>query len=336
MKPPIFIVGANRSGTTLFRLILNRHSEIAIPDELSYFRGPFFRAGKGHWRGDQIRRDQYERFVTRFIRNTAETVHPLDADELLQNLISREHPDLRTPYEFVLSSWAAAHGKECWGEKTPGNLFHAPVIREMFPDARFVYMVRDPRAGTSSMQQASIFGEDIVINTLNRLHYMTAGLRLLENTVPEGSRYLLRYEDLITEPEQTLRSICRFLDIEFEPAMLAHHEDAEEFMKARALNDFSKTATSPIDPTRIGSWRKTMSTREIAIVEWLCREEMLRFGYPLDGARLSIVDRFSVPVRSLYWHLHMWRNRNVPQYQVRHGLFPRLTNRIVQPVQTSQ
>lgn len=333
MKPPIFVVGANRSGTTLFRLILNRHSEIAIPDELSYFRGHLFSSSTGLWRGEGLRRDWYEEFVTRFIHNNAETIRPLDAESILAYLLAREEVDLRLPYEHVLTSWAKAHGKERWGEKTPGNLFHVPVIREMFPDARFVYMVRDPRAGANSMQKASLYGEDIVINTLNRHHYMTAGLALLEETVPEDKRFLLRYEDLLTAPEPTIRTVCQFLGVEFEEGMLTHHEDAEDFMRTRALTDFNSTATGPIDPSRVGSWRKHLSRRDVAIVEKICRDEMLRFGYPLDGATLSVADQLSVWARSLYWRRQMRRNRHVPQYQVRHGLFPRLTNRFRQTLQ---
>jgi len=320
---PVFIVGANRSGTTLFRLILNRHSQIAVPDELSYFRGSLFRTSQRGWRNGQFTRQAYETFVRDFLTRNTEVLRPLDVEKLKVGLLVREEVDLRYPYEFVLRSWAEAHGKTRWGEKTPGNLFHAPTIVEMFPDAMFVYMVRDPRAGTSSMRNTSIFGKDIVINTLNRRHFMTVGLRLLEKHVDEQKRLVLRYEDLVTDPERSLQGVCDFLGISFEHGMLDFYVDASDFMKARASSDFNAAATRPIDSSRVDSWREQMSAREVAVVEALCRDEMRRFGYACDGRRLSAQDRLEIIVKEVYWRLQMWKNRRVPQYQVQHGLFPR-------------
>lgn len=324
MVNPIFIVGANRSGTTLFRLMLNKHSQIAVPDELSYFHGPFFWRGRRSWATDRIPRSRYDGFVSSFLRRTANVLAPLDADKLQHEILEREGTDLRFPYDFVLTSWARAHGKSRWGEKTPGNLFHVSTIVRMFPDALFVYMVRDPRAGATSMQQSSIYSEDLVINALNRRRYMSDGYSLLEKHVSPDNRHVLRYEDLVADPESSLRGTLSFLGLEFEPAMLTFHENAREFMGNRASSELNVAATGPVDRSKIDSWRGVLSQREIAVVESICGEEMDRFGYVRDGTPVRARDFAAILTRLCYWRLQMWKHRHIPQYQVQHGLFPRL------------
>lgn len=323
MKKPIFVVGANRSGTTLLRLILNSHSEIAIPDELVYFRGYKFNLGRHNWKRSTMGHDEYDYFVRSFLSRNVEALAPLDTDRLAEEILSEGEPNVQRPYQCALEAWARAHGKSRWGEKTPGNLFFARDIKMMFPDAQFIYMVRDPRAGALSMQRATIYSTDIVMNAHNRRHYMSAGLRSLESVVPAADRTVVRYEDLVTDPEGTTRALCRFLGIDYEPAMLEYHETASRFMKSRAATDINADANRPIQDTKAESWKSEMSPRDIAVVEHVCHDVMHRHGYEPSEYRLSAADRLTVSVRGAYWRYQMWKHRESPGYQVMHGFMPR-------------
>lgn len=326
---PVFVVGANRSGTTLLRLVLNAHSRLALPEELAYFNGRLAGVPLDTWRAPGLTQDQYRRFVRSFVRRHAETFAPLDTDALEAEIMDHPEVSLRRPYATALAAWARCHGKARWGEKTPGNLFFAATILEMFPDARFVYIARDPRAGVASMLRATMFADDVAINALNRVRYATEGRGRLEQAVPPIQRMTLRYEDLVAEPEATVRSLCRFLDEPFEPSMLRFYTDAEDYMTARAASDFNRSATRPISTARIDEWRRQLSPDDVALVEHICADEMARFGYERTAPTSpALAQKLDVWTKRGYLMLQCWRHPHAPQYLLKHRLFDRSRNRL--------
>lgn len=328
MNAPIFIVGANRSGTTLLRLILNAHSRIAIPEEFIYFNSKLAGISIQRWRDPQLTRSGYRDFVRGFLHGAQEAIIPLRPEQLERLIIADSAVDLRRPYQLALESWAHHFGKVRWGEKTPGNLFYADIILEMFPDSRFIYLMRDPRAGVHSMMRTHIFSDDVAINALNRRKYNEDGLLFLERHVPSDQRLLLRYEDLVSEPESSVRKICDFVGEPFEPEMLRFHETAERFMKARAAAEFNQAATNPITDRSMHAWRTQLRAREIAVVEIICRRSMRRFGYAREtrfrGPRVAL----DMLVKTLYWRVRCWRNRQSPQFILKNAMFQRKRNRM--------
>ncbi len=333
MNNPIFIVGANRSGTTLLRLMLNAHPRIAIPDELVYFYAPLAGASTEDWASPDLSREAYRQKVRRFLERNREELAPLSIDELEHKICNAGPPNLRRPYEYALASWADAQGKERWGEKTPGNLFYVDVILDMFPDAQFIYLMRDPRAGVHSMLKSSLFRGGAVINALNRRKYIVRGLSHLQNSVPSAQQVLLQFEDLVRDPEPTLRRLCRFLREDFHPVMLSFHEDSEQYMKQRALDQFNRAATKPVDPDKATAWQQGLSSAQIAEVEWVCRREMDEFGYEREKFALSWASRCAAWLKVAYWHLQDWRHRQSPQFIFQDRILERSRRRVQEMLQ---
>lgn len=327
-QPPIFIVGANRSGTTLLRLILNAHSRIAIPDELAYFDARFACNGSLDWRAPKISPKQYEVFVHNFLARNRETLAPLSIEALEEEILDTRRPDMRRPYRIALERWAAAFGKTRWGEKTPGNLFYVDVIRAMFPAARFIYLMRDPRAGVYSMNTTKLFSNDATINALNRRKYTQQGKQHFQQVVPATQRLFVRYEDLVAHAETTTRRICNFLGVDYEPAMLSFYEDSERYMKKQAAAQFNRSATKPISASKIDAWKGELSPTEVAIIERICRDEMETYGYAPAAPSPPPIPTFSVLVKTAYWKYQMWRHRHSPQYVLQDAIFARTRQRI--------
>jgi hypothetical protein len=322
MKRPIFIVGANRSGTTLLRLILNAHPRIAIPDELIYFDSSLAGIPIERWRRPGLSAEAYEDFVNHFLTTHCEPLDELDKPELKEDILAAD-PSFRRPYRRVLEAWARHYGKERWGEKTPGNLFYADVILEMFPEAQFLYMVRDPRAGVASMQRVSFFSDDVVFNALSRRKHDTTGRSLLERHVPSSQRKTIRYEDLVRRPEAVTQSICRFLSEDFAPEMLHFHRDADEYMKDAAEQRYNETATHPITDDRVDAWRNRLTADQIAVVESLCAPIMRSHGYTPAAPFLPVPRRLEMLIKRAYWSYQCWRHRDVRQYTVKYPIFAR-------------
>jgi hypothetical protein len=315
MPAPLFIVGANRSGTTLLRLLLNAHSAVAIPDEINYFYGFDWTVSYHKWRTPPLSPAAYEAFVDRFLAANAPNVPGLDCASLRDEILSGP-PDLRRPYELLLEQWAALHDKPRWGEKTPGNIYHADLLIDMFPDARFVHVVRDPRGGVASMNRVSFFPDDAVLNALNRHKVMTHGRGFLRRSVPVQQRTEVRYEDLVSDPRGTLRQLCGFLDLAYEEQMLRFHLDAEHFMTEAASSSFNAAATTPISEKHADRWRTALSSDEIAAVEVLCANEMAEFGYLRLYPRLSWRGVVNLVLKWSYWRIQWWRHKHDRHFAV--------------------
>jgi hypothetical protein len=302
---PIFIVGVNRSGTTLLRLILNAHPRIAIPEEINYFN-PWIDA---HWAERAPNVEGFRRRVHWYLHEKLPpgVLPGIDLKPLEDEIVARADVyDWRAVYEGALASWAGRHEKARWGEKTPGNLFYVDTLRTMFPEAQFLHLVRDPRAGVQSMQNTSFFGGDVAINALNRRKYLREGLHR-DATMPSGQWMRVRYEDLLRAPEATVRTLCDFLGEEFTPSMLTYYERAEQYMNPAAANGHNQAARRPIDASKADAWRDRLTPVEAARIESLCRHEMDALGYMPDGPSLSLRDRLTLLFKTLYWHLFQFR-----------------------------
>lgn len=325
---PIFIVGANRSGTTLLRLLLNAHSEIAIPDEINYFYGfTGMEVSYEQWDEPQLSPAQYVAFVDRFLSSNQAKVSELDLSAVRAEILSAPQ-DFRRPYDVLLTRWAAHYGKARWGEKTPGNIYHSNILIDMFPDARFIHVVRDPRGGVASMQRVSFFGADATFNALNRHKIMTHGRDWLARAVPAAQRMEVRYEDLVGAPQRTLEQVCTFVGAAFEPEMLRFHQNADHFMLHEAAATYNRTATRPISSTEAEKWRAQLNDTEIAIIERVCGDEMAEFGYVPVGRSLPWAAACQLAVKRAYWAFQWRRHRYDRHFAVLTPMFSGLRNRL--------
>lgn len=317
---PIFILGTNRSGTTLLRLMLNAHSRIAVPEEMLYFRSDYAGVPVERWQAPGLSDAAYEELARSFVQN-AEALHPeLGTLRLIERIMHDGPRDLRYPYEMIMSTWANLQGKPRWGEKTPGNLFYVDVIYDMFPDAQFIYIARDPRAGVASMQRAEFFPEDIVFNALSRHKHFSTARRLLREHVPPAQWMEMRYEDLVIAPTAALEQVCAFLNEPFESGMLAYHHTAADYMKDEAATGFNAAATRPVSTSRLEDWRSRLTPEDVAVVESICFPEMEAFEYSLDNHSMSWSRRIQKACKTAYWHWKLWRHSSTRHYTVKYEM----------------
>ncbi|NNF57302.1 MAG: sulfotransferase [Rhodothermaceae bacterium] len=328
MNAPIFIVGANRSGTTLVRLLLNAHSGIAVPEELGYFNATIAGIPIERWRAPGWAPGTYKTFVRRFVEGVALNLPGLDPVVLKRTILGSGPADLRHPYACALSAWALSQGKARWGEKTPGNLFYADHIHAMFPDALFIHVVRDPRAGVASMMRAPFCGDDLVFNALNWHKHLTVGRALLERSVPPERQLTVRYEDLVTDPAAVLRTVCAFLGECYEPEMLRFYADAPTYMKSEAATGFNAAATGPVSTASLAKWKQQLAPADVAAIETVCRREMRAFGYQQSGLALPPALVPGLAMKKAYWGAQNWRNRRKPHYTLQHAMFARPKGRL--------
>jgi sulfotransferase family protein len=274
-RAPVIILGVRRSGTTLLRVILDRSSELAIPDE-SYVvpqiaqrhRGPVDPAAFV----DDLRR------LPRF-RELG-----IDPDDVAPRL----RPGI-TPGEAVgavFETYAADRGKQRWGDKTPLYMQYLPMLERLFPEARFVHLVRDGRDAAISFLAMP---EGIVTRTW--AHPTDAAgfacqwrteieaAQALGRRVGPGRHLEVRYERLVAEPEPTVREICTFVELPFEPGMLDYAGTVDLTGKPH-----QQRLTQP-PTTGVRDWRTEMTPADVAAFEEVAGDVLARLGYEVARSR---------------------------------------------------
>ncbi len=327
MESPIFIVGTGRSGTSMLRLILNAHSHIAVPPELTYFNR-YQDLGIEKWDHPDITEAQYRTFVGDFLerRIRGRVLDEASTRELEEKILEDGVRDLRQPFMMALEAYARQHGKKRWGEKSPPHLLYADVMHAMFPDARFILVVRDPRAGVRSMNNVPFFPDDVVFNALHRRHYEKDGYSLLERSVPAGQRMVVRYEDLVASPQSEVATICDFLEEPFEPEMLDFHREAQKHLPPVV---YTKQLSQPISTSSLDKWKRHLTPSEVGVIELLCAEEMTRFGYEPMRTSPTVQDLLEAAVKWLYWKVYRLRMRKQRAHRAPvDGMFPRTRKRL--------
>jgi Sulfotransferase family len=259
---PFFVVGCGRSGTTLLRTMLNRHSQVAIPLE-SLFIVDYLRAKPSLSQNRLVREmaGEYE---------LGEWDMPVGAEDLASTA------DPREAIEKLHEMYAAKHGKTIWGQKTPRFVRHGELLKRAWPNAKFVHVVRDPRAVVSSLIRSDQHQSNALFGSKRWLNDVAAGLKLQEKF--PNDVLLVRYEDLVRNPEHEVRKVCDHLGLDYEPETVSPKgtetkEYGAWYQNAHALLD------RPPDPDRIDLWRKKLTPRQLRLVESMCGELMTKLGY---------------------------------------------------------
>ena len=328
MGAPFFIVGASRSGTTMMRLLLNAHSRIGVPKELAYFE----RCARAGWFSDKkpaFSTSGYRTFVRAFLAKKKRALEGVDLECLEREILAAGPADPAIPFRYAIEAWLEKEGKSTWGEKTPKNVFYVDKIHEMFPAAKFIYVIRDPRAAVHSMNRFIRFIDDSVVNSFNWLQAATMGYSLLTQSVPAEQRLVVKYEDLVTDVEATTRTICTFLGEHYEPAMLDFYtRSLEEIHPAQVHLGGVQTLTRPISTARVDTWRYELPARDRALIEWICGDAMAVFGYERVGEVPTSSDLLKMRAKLLYCDWQQHRHRLLRAYQIAFRPFARTRGRL--------
>jgi hypothetical protein len=211
---PVFIFCSVRSGSTLLRMILNSHSELYAPHELHL---------------SQLKVNLGDSYVTDAMTELGWT------EQELTNLL----------WDRVLDAALARSGKRTLVEKTPHHSFMWSRIARCWPDARFLFLLRNPAAICDSWWRARPRQSREELH--GRVGKYTAAVQEARRILPG---HTIRYEDLVADPEAQVRRVCEYLRIEFEPNMIEYGDRPHGTIKP-GLGDWSeRIRTGRIQPPR--------------------------------------------------------------------------------------
>jgi hypothetical protein len=271
---PIFILGTERSGSNLVRLILNSHSRIAVPHPphiVKYFAPlePLY--------GDLTNTIAFRRLVDDVLRLLDTHIYQWDVPVDAAEVAKTADRSVFGVYAAVQDQYRAGTGKARWGCKSTFMIDHIGAILERFPDARLIFLVRDPRDVAVSSRK-SVFSTFHPYFTAQLWRdQQTVGIEWLDR-LPEGRVFLLHYEELTADPEGSVRRLCDYIGEAFEPGMLRFFE-TDEAKKSASLSESWGNTNRPVSRASVEQWRKGLSDRERLLVEHVTRAQMARLGY---------------------------------------------------------
>jgi len=249
---PVFVVGCQRSGTTLLRLILDSHSHISCGPETRFL-------------------EDMERIVTKDWQRLER--YGLDQEDWLKRIAAF--------FGGVHHDYAVSRGKKRWADKTPLYALHMDFIARLFPDAQFVHVIRDARDVAVSHRKR--FGYRSSLRSAVKWPRYIAAARESGARLAPGRYYEVRYDRLVADPEATLRPMLDFLGEDFEPQMLEfdkqQHDVPERYSAQLSSRQASANTDSAVYRSRIGSYRRELDPLTRVLVWCTSRSTLRQLGY---------------------------------------------------------
>jgi Sulfotransferase family len=311
MRPPVFIVGCPRSGTSfLYHLLLSAggfarfHTQMNVFDVLE----PIFGALNSE--------TAKKKMMQEWLRSKAFAVSGLEAGALEAQVMA----ECRNGSDFmriVMEGVARAQGVDRWIDSTPTNVPHMLRISHDFPDAQFIHIIRDARDVALSLDKRH-WSRPLPWDTKRSL--LAAGLywewivrKGRKNGSQLGARYIeVRYEDLVERPEPALKQIGTFLQ----------HDLDYGRIQQTSLGSVKKPLTSFKEDlseghfTPVGRWKDRFPPDQLAEFEQLIGRYLQEMGYPLSDPGHASANSFAL--RRMRWEYRnfyqfkQWAKVNTP------------------------
>jgi len=269
-----FIIGTGRSGTTLVQSMLMSHSRIFLPPETRYFgvTDPDLILGAG-----QRKPGDLDRYLAAAWPDWSRREFGLDEAEV-RSAIAATDLSTRAVFLALAGLWSARSGKPRIGEKTPNHEKSVARIRAVFPEARFIQILRDPRDVVVSKRDHQLQGHASIFRYARSMRKVYDRHAEYVRTLPKDVYLTVRYEDLVSDPEGQVRTMCAFLGEEFEPAMVRPHERASKGFAGFEAG-WKDLTLQPLTLSRIGRYREKLTPREIRTVERAVGHHLQELGY---------------------------------------------------------
>jgi hypothetical protein len=293
LVPFFFILGRPRSGTTLLRTLFDAHPDVCIPPECKFILDLYPKYGKKtYWSGYDLQ--EFYRDLKQQWRFDTWTI---DHEQLQRNLrqLSGEAPYsliCRVVYQNYLSFFEKR--PVLWfGDKNPGYTIYSRRLLKIFPDAKFIQILRDPRDNYVSVKDVDFeLPIPSLVATKWKLFYKN--VRKASRLNPE--RYLsVRYEDLVENTEKEMKALCEFLGIPYHAEMLDFYKKEDEVFKVypkEFITRYHANLVKQVNKSRSGIWKGKLTEKEIRLVDFAVRKIAEEAGYQREYKGFNLVTGF--------------------------------------------
>lgn len=271
---PVFVIGCQRSGSTLLGAMLGAHPDIICVPEGQFIADLL--ADPNDAEGCDP-----SSIIDRIVRHWRFRVWEFDlgSDRPTPGEVEQTY---RGAIEWLVQRYAAAHdrhGATIWVDQQPGHLFYLWQLLQHFPDAKVIHIIRDGRAVAASIMPLNWGPNEI--HSAARFWKIRIGLGYAAGAFLGPDQLLhAHYEDLVQHPEATMRSIADFVGVEFRSCLLK----STGLRLPRFTEYQHRLIGAPLARDRINAWERKLTHRQIEIFESISSGLLEQLGYePLAG-----------------------------------------------------
>lgn len=285
---PFFIVGVHRSGTTLLRYILSSHPDVYVPEESDFIPRFFLHRPTRPLSSQKVAEYLHIIFNEyRFVRDWQGEMP--DPQTVWMDIASNPTP--AAFLDALYTRYAQQNQAYRWGDKTPIYASYISLLHQIFPEARFIHIIRDGRDAALSMLEkyaSDEFHVDVYFAAWNWVRRIRAAQKAARQ-LPAQQYVEIRYEDLVADAAPIVRQLCTFLDLDFRPEMLMQHQLAQQQIPADS--HFFANVRKPITQKKVGRWQNDLTERDQRLVQAVQRSLLTELDYDLhDLGALSSVE----------------------------------------------
>lgn len=262
--------------------MLSAHGRISITPETHFV---------AHWawncRMMKIDRPEaFLRFWTSYSRTTHFASLGIDSDEIYSRIMRSCGPDLSGAFAFLIENHAKKAGKPRGGEKTPNHYKYIDTLLQWYPDARIVYLLRDPRAVVASRLRMP-WGHKDTARLAREWQWSVSDYSSRQN---DARQSMVQYERLVQHPQVVLHEVCNFLEEQYDTQMLLGYREAALPLIGKQL--WKDDVRRELNTEANRKWRSQLGQHEISIIEHFTRSGMSLIGYKPEA-------QHSLPAREL-------------------------------------
>lgn len=302
----LFIGGCPKSGTTLLLSLLDSHPQLVVLPEESFYLEDlrlFQSLPTFHARLHRLLQKSELRLLSQGQVKLARSVISTDTRDysnfdyqrfiaLIEEFIKQPWMNDSLLFSELIRAYAIVRGldwKHCvrWVEKSTSNEVRHVAMDELYPDARLVQVVRDPRAVFASRKK-------FLVNRYGRhtkAHRLVREWNRSSQEIPRLRKHadrfmVVRYEDLVKDPKPIMLDVCRLAGITFIEELLQPTRAGEKWQGNSAF----QAAFTGINTVSVDQWKDQLAEHEIWWIEFHCRKGMELAGYPLQtGGKFSLL-----------------------------------------------
>jgi len=285
-----FIVGVQRSGTTLLSVMLGNHPEILLER-----RSIAFRIITGFKNQYDLLPHHLEASPKDFLKWLIEN----DEGGRLAALIDHEkigqYSTVRELIQASISKKLSTTGKIIWGDKSPNLQHYLSDLLLLIPNAKIIHIVRDGRANAYSMAKRT--PRHLLLSAQQWVDGNIFGI-VNQQILGEKQYHLIHYEKLLQEPEEALRKVCDFLKISWQESVLSTVDSA--------LPEDKRYVKNFLDQKKMDTWKDNLSENKIRKIEEIQGTLLRRLGYTTETDTTTLLSRpLSLRRRIMY---NQWDN----------------------------
>jgi hypothetical protein len=281
-----FIIGNPRSGTTLLRLMLNKHSKTSVPPEAAFLVWLY-----KDYHDFIFSEDNINCFINDLQKTTKIENWNIDFNDLQYFLYEKKPNSYATLMDNVYtyySKYILDKNVELYGDKNNYYLYKIGLLSKIYKDAKFIHIIRDGRSVAVSYKNLN--KKNVTSNYAPKLpdkietiaKEWVENIQIIQNSfekLDSAQHLTVRFEDLISSPQSTLQSICNFLDIHYEDKMLNYYETTEK--EGLEPNDFLQWKSKnkmPLQEEEVYKY-KDLSQEELMTFENIAKPVLLNYKY---------------------------------------------------------